>query len=30
MGTVMLVVTGLAGVLMFAVVRRDPSVRHLS
>jgi DHA1 family bicyclomycin/chloramphenicol resistance-like MFS transporter len=29
MGAVMLVVTGLAGVLMFAVVRRDPSVRHL-
>lgn len=29
MGAVMLTVTGLAGVLMFAVVRRDPSVRHL-
>lgn len=29
MGTVMLAVTGLAGVLMFAVVRRDPSVRRV-
>lgn len=29
MGTVMLSVTGLAGVLMFAVVRRDPSVRRV-
>ncbi len=29
MGAVMLAVTGLAGVLMFAVVRRDPSVRHV-
>lgn len=29
MGAVMLVVTGLAGVLMFAVVRRDPSIRHV-
>ena len=29
MGTVMLAVTGLAGVLMFTVVRRDPSVRRV-
>ena len=28
MGAVMLLVTGLAGVLMFAVVRRDPSLRR--
>jgi DHA1 family bicyclomycin/chloramphenicol resistance-like MFS transporter len=28
MGAVMLLVTGLAGALMFAVVRRDPSVQH--
>jgi hypothetical protein len=28
MGAVMLGVTGLAAVLMFAVVRRDPSVQH--
>ena len=29
MGAVMLLVTGLAAVLMFAVVRRDPSVRRV-
>jgi DHA1 family bicyclomycin/chloramphenicol resistance-like MFS transporter len=29
MGTVMLLVTGLAGVLMFVVVRRDPSVHRV-